>query len=108
MNNDVKAAFIGDHEAARRVTEKGELLPCPWCGGQAEYIERGNEHIGLKETAVRCKKCGAKQTHKWRRYKFDFDFVRNRTRTAWNTRVAAEICDTKGDLQNDNSADDKN
>lgn len=38
MNNDVKAAFIGDHEAARRVTEKGELLPCPWCGGIVDIV----------------------------------------------------------------------
>ena len=28
---DVKRALLGDHEAARRVTEQGVLLPC-MCG----------------------------------------------------------------------------
>lgn len=32
MDNDVRAALLGDHEAAKRLTEKGALLPCPWCG----------------------------------------------------------------------------
>ena len=42
-----------------------KLRECPFCGGDAEYIERGNEHIGLKETVVRCKSCNCKQEHKW-------------------------------------------
>ena len=91
MTDDVRAALQGDREAAKRLTEKGVLVPCPFCGGEAEYIERGNEHVGLKETVIRCKKCGTKQTHKWLRYKFDFDFVRRDTRLAWNTRAAVEM-----------------
>lgn len=67
-----------------------ELKPCPFCGGEAEYIERGNEHTGLKETMVHCKSCNTKQTHKWSRYKFDFEFVRLRTFEAWNRRVENE------------------
>lgn len=27
-------AFLGDHEAAKRLTEAGVLLPCPGCGGE--------------------------------------------------------------------------
>lgn len=84
---DEKRALMGDHEATKRLTDAGVLVPCPFCGGEAEYIERGNEHIGLKETAVKCKKCGAERTHKWLRYKFSFDFVRNRTFDDWNTRA---------------------
>ena len=30
---DTQRALLGDREAAKRVTEAGELLPCPWCGG---------------------------------------------------------------------------
>ena len=32
--NDIKSALIGDKEAAKRLTEKGVLLPCPGCGGE--------------------------------------------------------------------------
>lgn len=64
-----------------------ELKPCPFCGGEAVYIERGNEHIGLKETSVCCKSCNTKQIHKWIRYKFDFEFVRTKTIQAWNRRT---------------------
>lgn len=84
---DEKRALLGDHEAAKRLTDAGVLLPCPFCGGEAEYIERGNKQIGLKETIVRCKKCGTGQKHKWFRYKFDFFYVRNNTVLEWNTRA---------------------
>ena len=33
MIEDVQAALLGDHEAARRLTEAGVLVPCPFCGG---------------------------------------------------------------------------
>lgn len=29
---DTQRALLGDREAAKRVTEAGELLPCPRCG----------------------------------------------------------------------------
>ena len=32
MNKDISAAMLGDHEAAKRLTDAGVLLPCPWCG----------------------------------------------------------------------------
>lgn len=33
MMNDVTFLVrLGDHEAAERLTDKGVLLPCPWCG----------------------------------------------------------------------------
>ena len=64
-----------------------ELKPCPFCGGEAEYIERGNGHTGLTETIVRCKSCNTKQVHKWMRYRFDMEFVRARTKEAWNKRM---------------------
>ena len=30
--DDIKLALLGSKEAAKRLTEAGVLLPCPWCG----------------------------------------------------------------------------
>lgn len=30
--NDITLALLGDHAAQERITERGELLPCPLCG----------------------------------------------------------------------------
>lgn len=64
-----------------------ELKPCPFCGGEAEYIERGNQYIGIKETVVKCKKCHTKQVHKWLKMKFEFERIEQLTIEAWNRRV---------------------
>ena len=56
---DEKRALLGDHEAAKRLTEAGVLVPCWRCGGEAELQEI---HTGGKPVyAVSCKKhhCGA-------------------------------------------------
>ena len=34
MTDDMKRALLGDHEAAKRLTEAGVLLPCPGCRGE--------------------------------------------------------------------------
>ena len=34
MLNDQILALLGDHAAAERITERGELLPCPFCGSE--------------------------------------------------------------------------
>lgn len=33
----MKRALLGDKKAQEELTEKGELLPCPICGGKAEH-----------------------------------------------------------------------
>lgn len=55
----IKLALLGDKAAQERMTERGELLPCWRCGGEAEVQE---VHTGGKPVyAVSCKKhyCGA-------------------------------------------------
>ena len=32
MNQDMKRALLGDHEASKRLSEAGVLLACPFCG----------------------------------------------------------------------------
>ena len=52
---DVQRALLGDHEAAERVTARGELLPCPWCNRTPEV-----EYDVLEpfEWAAICPLCG--------------------------------------------------
>ena len=37
--DDIKRALLGDKEAARRLTEAGVLLACPFCAGKAKVVE---------------------------------------------------------------------
>lgn len=32
--DDIKLALLGDKAAQERMTERGELLPCPFCGSK--------------------------------------------------------------------------
>ena len=48
----IKLAMLGNKEAAKRLTDAGVLLGCPFCGGQAKCF--GGPSIAY----VRCKSCG--------------------------------------------------
>ena len=39
MDRDIRLALLGDHEAAKRLTEQGVLVPCPFCGNDAVVHE---------------------------------------------------------------------
>lgn len=36
--DDKTSALLGDHEAAKRLTEAGVLLPCPFCKGEVRRV----------------------------------------------------------------------
>ena len=36
--DEIKRALLGDKEAQRAVTDRGELLPCPFCGSKNTII----------------------------------------------------------------------
>lgn len=47
MTDLERRALLGDTEAQRECTEKGIVLPCPWCNGTAKIIvcdDEGNRH----------------------------------------------------------------
>ena len=44
MNNDIRAALLGDKEAAKRLTDAGVLLPCPICGENIAKAASYAEH----------------------------------------------------------------
>lgn len=75
--DDIKLALLGDHEAAKRLTEKGVLVPCA-CGGEAFVSGQGNRKW------VECDKCGIEGPTMKNSYE---------ARLAWNARAAGEVDD---------------
>lgn len=53
MLDELTRALLGDREAQEAITERGELLPCPFCGGTA--VKRGFATRGAKW--VSCADC---------------------------------------------------
>ena len=75
--DDITLALLGDHEAAKRLTEQGVLLPCPWCG-KAPAVDDLVEFWGKMIIFHDCKTAGAMRV----KGKTRFD-----ARLAWNTRA---------------------
>ena len=73
LMTDGRKALLGDREAAKRLTEKGVLVPCPMCGGNP-VREAPNMH---GKTTVTCTQCGL--TTRWGRH-YDVSLI-------WNTRA---------------------
>ena len=71
---DVKLALLGDHEAAKRLTDAGVLLRCPFCGS-AELGETNGPHTGYW---VYCRRCTATGSNAYKA---------EAARLAWNTRA---------------------
>lgn len=82
MLNLERRALLGDAEAQRECTEKGIVLPCWRCGGEAEVNQVST--VGRPLYAVSCKKhyCGAYGcTHRTEKEAILY----------WNTRPAPPI-----------------
>ena len=52
----IKLALLGDKASQERLTDRGELLPCPFCGGKAE-AKTQKQQYGLSGTIIRCRHC---------------------------------------------------
>lgn len=75
--DDIKLALLGSKEAAKRLTDAGVLVPCPFCGGEAN-LENHREY-GWKQYDVICSKCFAT---------FEKTFYKEKeARKSWNTRA---------------------
>ena len=83
MIEDVRAALLGDHEAARRLTDAGVLVACPFCGGN-NISEResaclfGRSSYQRTSKYVFCEDCYCKTA--------DYG-TKKKARLAWNTRA---------------------
>ena len=72
--------FIEDYEPSKEntMTDETTLLPCPFCGGEAEFADirrLGGWHM------VTCKKCGALT---------QASLVRDKAIDAWNRRYTED------------------
>ena len=97
--DDIKLAMLGDHEAARRLTEKGVLVPCPFCGGAVNLRRtstgyRTNPVVILDKWTVECPSgcCQVKTFESEIYQESDGDIVikhngADEARLAWNTRA---------------------
>ena len=74
MNKDIRAAMLGDQDAAKRLTEKGVLLPCPSCGTTGVLHSIDN----CKTIFACCPACGL-MTRAYRGHE--------KACLAWNTRA---------------------
>ena len=70
---DKTRAMLGDHEAAKRLTEAGIAIPCPFC---ANRIISRCEYNGLY--AYTCSSCGTSG---------DIEIGRRKALLSWNTRA---------------------
>lgn len=76
--DDKMRALLGDHEAAKRLTEAGVLVPCPGCGG--ENIVDWYRH---NEVWYQCDDCGWQGPSVYSEGFVDTE----KARLAWNTRA---------------------
>ena len=70
--NDIRRALLGDHEAAKRLTDAGIAIPCPFC---ANRIISRCEYNGLY--AYTCSSCGTSG---------DIEIGHRKALLSWNTR----------------------
>ena len=88
MVDDIKLALLGNKEAAKRLTEAGGLVPCPFCGGEAEVVAYGPRLLRPSRNhvySVSCNEC--EMMFGWDvdyggRYDTEYEVM-----LAWNTRA---------------------
>ena len=82
MDKDIRAAMLGDREAAKRLTEAGVLLLCPFCGKNEIKTERVN---GIPSWGASWH-CSCRNPHCFADGGF-FKATEYEARLAWNTRA---------------------
>lgn len=73
--NEIKRAILGNKKAQQAVTERGQVLPCPKCLGEAEIKVLWNKR--KNPVFVICKSCGERSGERFSVYEAIED---------WNTR----------------------
>ena len=87
--SDEQKAMLGDHEAAKRLTDAGVLLPCPVCGKQPKILrDIGYETSGFGAWCTRQGQPKLRRAHrKVESGKSTWERAEYYARLAWNTRA---------------------
>ena len=103
MTDLERRALLGDAEAQRECTERGTMLPCPFCGGRAVYHTTSTTSSGNIrgwQFGIKCTKCNIGTPKMAYRLNVDFmkdgsirvcDDEREGALRTWNTRPAPPI-----------------
>lgn len=95
--DDITLALLGDREAQERVTERGELLPCPMCKSEEISIQGDGYNVYDPETLgyvdsvddefiyVACENCGL-TTEAIYLEDEEFEDAVKKVAAKWNTR----------------------
>lgn len=75
-----------------------ELLPCPFCGGEAEIVQVGNEATPKRGFEVRCLTWGCSTKKRSLVIHHPLEMARDFVTAAWNRR-ASTTAETSGDDQ---------
>lgn len=88
-----RLALLGDKQAQKECTEKGIVLPCPFCGGEAK-LKKGfpsRQIAHCRQAVVQCKKCG-NRTVTYKQLPMErWEDVDKSALEAWNTRPAPPV-----------------
>lgn len=76
--DDIKLAMLGNKEATKRLTDAGEMVPCPMCNGESLLNTLRMEAQRKNPAVVKCSKCGLETRV--------YDRIKD-ARLAWNTRA---------------------
>ena len=86
--DDIKLAMLGSRDAAKRLTDAGLLIACPFCGGEVNivvYDPRLYRPSRNHTYAIACYECDIM-------FGWDIDYggrfdTEDEARLAWNTRA---------------------
>lgn len=75
----IRRALLGDQEAQAQCTEKGIMLPCPWCNCKTSDLKRSQS---IEWYWRKCRFCGAESS---------VQGTKSKANLSWNTRPAPPI-----------------
>ena len=103
--DDIKLGMLGNRDAAKRLTEAGVLIACPFCGGEVNivvYDPRLYRPSRNHTYAIACYECDIM-------FGWDIDYggrfdTEDEARLAWNTR-APILGEREMEMLNENRPD---
>lgn len=87
MDELIRRALLGSWEAQKECTEKGIVLPCPFCGNEYPAITNVQGY-GIE---IKCQHCNITFSRDFYGYGRAKERCRSVTLRAWNTRPAPPV-----------------